>query len=343
MERKLRSRKALQQVVLDLKNESLKNQVFTLLDNPVDKTLLKIFEEANDTFTLEKRIVQEHIAHFVFKYLVMNNKQLNQSGGIRKAIALAGDDPEFAAASYIRRGLIDHVDLFDRVEYRIAEVHRRKRYIAKLWNDVALPFWRGTPKSLAAYYQDYTSTPSRSDEYVGFILDHCGDFGDINRTTDFILSKVPKDSLFFVEVTLLDARLCNPTVCAIELERALSEEGFRIQAKDMFQYAGGKKRHKSMPMTSLIWVYGHQSLDTGSYLVGRGKYSSLIEKHNVLKDCILSQIKKEKGDIKTENLTNRIAIGKKQVYDMLKVLAKEGRIYKQDGNWHIVKKERIKK
>lgn len=251
----VRSRNAIESVVP--KRLELAEAVKRLVNTPVDPVIISLSKKLQDPWAIQKRMVQEQCAHFVFRYLVQNNKQL--SNPPRNLLGLAGSLPVMAMASYMRRGLGDHADLFEKDKYIYRCIRHDFIQCSQIWSQITYPFWGGSErKTCTLHREDYLDNPA-DRKYVGFVLDHCGKPPSPNLLSSFIIKRCP-DGIFFLEVTALQRRTVDADSYLDKLQDLLVYLGLRIKAQDSYEYKGGKDNgtNYGSPMKTAIWILEKQ-------------------------------------------------------------------------------------
>ena len=332
---RLRSQKALYVVT---KNDiNLTNKLERYLHQPVDTGLMKVFEESTDEFKIEKRYAQEQAAHFIFRYLVRNNLQLAKGETqTRNVLCLAGSNPELAPLSYIRRGLIDNVVLFEKEVNTFLKAKKKLFKAITLWNEISIPFWEKTQKKGVLYLNNYLNHEP-AEKYSGFILDYCGNIKNYKEVANYIIKHAIRTSPFFLDITILDARLGDHALYEIEFERIFAKHKIRVLAKDSFGYSGGRKEDpSSIPMQTMVWVLMDKSLDSKSYVKANGYFESISCNQKAIPSLLLSLIKKHKA-LNLEELNKLINFSPTRISGSIGKLKQMGLVEKNKVNkWQLV-------
>lgn len=262
-ELELRSRKALLNIT---KNEERKQrELGTLVSNIFQEEMIDFFKDVtNEPFSYRKRIIQEQCAHFILRFLTLNNKTLRNGQGPIKVMGLAGPEPLLAIASYMRRGLVTIADLFekDKEIYQLwirSKVNTAEFQVALNNSALNNTLWKDGKenKVINVFNRDYLDDKN-STKYRGFLLDHCGAMPDAEILSRYIKRKT-NDGVFFVEATMPAGRVINPALWSAQFEDSLYNKNIFMLAKDSYEYKGGKDNGHGFPMKTFVWVFEKNS------------------------------------------------------------------------------------
>lgn len=263
MEIKLRSEKALEKIITGAKE---KKECLSQLVNEIydEQTIhwFKYLKSHGEPFSFRKRMIQEQCAHFILRFLTLNNKSIRNGSGPINVMGLSGPNPFLAVASYMRRGLISKATLFekDQETYRkyLNSEYNSKEFIEAINKSLLnTTFWKKgiEKKNIQVVNKDYLEETS-AKKYKGFLLDHCGKMPDSEEVASYINRKTD-DGIFFIEATMIDGRGSDPRIWSYQFEDELYNKNVFVLAKDSYEYKGGtegREEKYGTAMKTFIWV-----------------------------------------------------------------------------------------